>query len=172
MTRIKPMPPASRPAFNWDEPSVADTVTASSAVKLNGSAPYLSWSANRFADDDVKLPLICVFCPVIGSSVPGAEITWTSSTNATYTEHGVDVTAHVVALGTVAFAPPRLCALVHLPHADCPLSFSVSTTVHSVWPWLVFGACADAVEICRPATIVGPSRYARLAPPPRSSHAM
>src|SRR5438445_11071990 len=125
-TRIRPRPPANRPALSWDEPSVAETVTASSAVKLSGSAPYLSWLASRFADDAVKLPLICVSWPEICSSVPGAEITWPSSTNATYTEHGVDDTPQLVADGTCAFAPPRLCAPVHLLHATWPLSFRES----------------------------------------------
>ena len=56
------MPPASRPALSCEVPSVADTVCASCAVKLSGSAPYFSSLASWFAEDWVKLPVIWVVC--------------------------------------------------------------------------------------------------------------
>jgi len=52
-------------------------------LKLSGSAPYLSWSASCFELFWVKLPLICVLPPLIGSSLTGAEMTLPSRVNAT-----------------------------------------------------------------------------------------
>jgi hypothetical protein len=51
-----------------------------------------------------------------------------------------------------------------LAQADCPLLLRSRLTVHSVWPLDTFGAAAEAPEICRPPTMVGPNRYATFAP--------
>jgi hypothetical protein len=103
------MPPASRPARSCDLPSVADTLSASCAVKLSGRAPYFSWLASFFAEPCVKLPLIWVVWPLIAVRLAGAEMTSPSSTNPTYTAHDVAVELHCNAEGTWAFELPRLC---------------------------------------------------------------
>src|SRR6185312_3650451 len=61
-----------------------------------------------------------------------------------------------------------LCLDVYVAHAPwpqlLPQSFRFSATVQSRVPADAFGATADAVSISLPATITGPSRYARPEP--------
>src|ERR1700760_4272850 len=83
-TRIRPIPPAIRPASSWFLPSWAVTVVVLTTLNVSGRAPYLSWLASWVAA--VSPPMLVIWtCPLgMASVVCGASITYPSSTIAVW----------------------------------------------------------------------------------------
>src|SRR5579875_2217820 len=103
------MPPARNAALSCAEPSVADTCSFWSRLKLSGSAPYCSCCASSLADDAVKLPLICVAWKAgIACSLTGADTTAPFSVKATKSAHGVPE-PHEVTEVPLLDEPAMLC---------------------------------------------------------------
>src|SRR5262249_36353983 len=135
-TSPSPMAPASSPPLSWSRPSAGEMVTACCWVNDSGSAPNFSLSARSLALCSVKLPLTEV-APGMASWISGAEITLSSSTNATWLPG---------ALGVLL----ALCSAVYFDHLACPLDFRLIPTVQSNRLLLASGAWATALATSVP----------------------
>ena len=80
------MSPDTMPARSWSLPRRVETleITVWRSSNLIGSDPYLRFRARVRASPSLKSPVIWTVRPVMPWLIVGAEITWLSSTIATF----------------------------------------------------------------------------------------